>query len=326
MDDPDADEIAALVQSLDPATLRALLIELAAHHEPVRDCLHRLQLSAQPHKLAAAFRATLSGWRRSTRYLDYRRSGEFAAELDGWLRQVEHELLPRDPKLTLGLIEALIDSDARVFERADDSDGRIGDAIRTACCLWLTTAAKCEPPPAGWTERLRQLVDADGYGAREPLLRNADLLLDEAALRALVAQFEADLDTGVEAGVAARALPHSVFSASGSLRLLSQALRDPNIEVRAVLRYSPVPNPLQKSSFVRAYLDCGRPADALAWLDGHWDHHEDTRLRLLAQTYGELQRSGECARIRQQLLSRQAASRTSGRGASVCRPSRKAPP
>ena len=303
MTEPDVDEIAKLVEQLDAGTLKALLIEFAGDHEAVRERLERLRLSAQPRKLAAAFRATLNGWRRSSRYLDYRQSHAFAAELESWLHQVERELLPRDPQLALELFEALIGSDASFFERADDSDGCIADAIRTACQLWLTTAARCEPPPAGWIEQLRQLVRADDYSAREPLLRNADLLLNEPQMRALVAQFEADLDAGVQAGVAARALPPSVFIASGSLRLLSEALRDPDIEVRAVLRYSPVPNALQKASFVRAYLECGRPADALAWLDAQWDyHHEDTRLRLLAQTYGDLQRDDDCAAIRQRLF------------------------
>jgi hypothetical protein len=303
MTEPDADEISKLVEQLDQGALKALLIELAGDHEAVRERLERLRLSAQPRKLAAAFRATLNGWRRSTRYLDYRQSHAFAAELERWVCQVERELLPRDPQLALELFEALVDSDGRFIERADDSDGCIADAIRAACRLWLTTAARCEPPSAGWIERLRQLVRADGYGARESLLGDANLLLDEPQMRALVAQFEADLDTSVQAGAAARALPSSVFMASGSLRLLSEALHDPDIEVRAVLRYSPVPNALQKASFVRAYLECGRPADALGWLDGEWDHHhEDSRLRLLAETYGALQRDDECAAIRQGLF------------------------
>ena len=302
MTESDADEIAKLIEQLDESTLRALLIELAGDHDAVRERLERLRLSAQPRKLTAAFRATLSGWRRSSRYLDYRQSHTFAAELEGWLHQVERELLPRDPQLALELFEALIGCDASFFERADDSDGCIADAIRTGCRLWLTTAARCEPPPAGWIERLRQLVRADDYSAREPLLGDANLLLDEQQMRALVAQFEADLDASVQAGAAARALPPSVFVASGSLRLLSEALRDPDIEVHAVLRYSPLPNALQKASFVRAYLECGRPADALVWLDGQWDHHEDSRLRLLAQTYGDLQRDDECAAIRQRLF------------------------
>ena len=69
MTEPDADEIAKLVEQLDAGTLKALLIEFAGDHEAVRERLERLRLSAQPRKLTAAFRATLSGWRRSSRYL-----------------------------------------------------------------------------------------------------------------------------------------------------------------------------------------------------------------------------------------------------------------
>lgn len=302
MDDPDANEIAAVVHGLEPATLRALLIELAAHHEPVRDRLHRLRLSAQPRQLAAAFRTTLDGWRRATRFIGFRESHAFAAELEAWLGQVERELLPRDPALALALFEALIASDGKFFERADDSDGGIGDAIRSACRLWLKAAAKCEAPSTGWPARIRQLVDADAYGARAPLLSNANLLLDEPALRALVAQFEAELDERVETGAASGRTRNSTFSATGSLRLLTDALRDPDVEVRAVLRHSPDPNTQQKAGFARAFLECGRAADALPWLDGHWDYLEDTRLRLLAQAYADLQRSDECTDIHRRLF------------------------
>ncbi len=303
MTEPDTGEIAKLIEQLDERTLKDLLVELARSHETVRERLERLRLSAQPRKLAAAFRAKLTAWRRSRRYVDYRQSHAFGAELENWLFQVDRELRPRDPALALDLFEAMISSDASFFERADESDGSIGDVIRTACKLWLATAARCEPPPSGWIERLRQLVQRDDYGAREPLLRDANLLLDERQLRELVARFEVDIDEGVRSGAAARSLPPSVFMASGSLRMLAEALRDPDIEVRSVLRYSPVPNALQKAGFVSFYLDCGRPADALSWLDGPWDsHHEGTRLRLLAQTFAALQRTDECAAIRQQLF------------------------
>jgi len=303
MTEPTAETIAALVESLDERTLKQLLVELAGEHEAVRARLERLRLAAQPRRLAAVFRATLSGWRRSRRFIEYRESHAFGAELESWLHQVERELVPRDPALALALFEALIESDARFFERADDSDGWIADAIRAACRLWLATAARCEPPPTGWIGRLRTLVEASEYGAREPLLSSAHLLLDERQLRELVAQYEADLDALVGTRDATRPLPHAVFRASASLQLLSEALRDPDIAVRAVLRYSPVPNALQKEEFVQAYLVYGRAADALAWLDAPWaPPHEDRRLRLLAQAYADLQRHDESAAIRQRLF------------------------
>ena len=302
MDTDDTDELKALVLGLDRDTLATVLLELAADNEPVRQRLQRLRLAAQPRKLAAAFRATLSGWRRSTRFIDYRGSHAFAREIEAWLEQVDRELTPADPALALELVETLIRSDEALFERADDSDGCIGDALRTACRLWLQAAARCEPPPGGWGERVYRLASDDGYGVREALLRHANLLLDETGLRALVARFEGELARSIASDGNRRDLPTGVFGASGSLHLLSEALRDPEVHVKAVLSYSPAPNPLQKEGFVEAYLKCGRHADALRWLDGHWEHHEQARLRLLAEAYAGLGRHEECAQIRKRLF------------------------
>ena len=67
------------------------------------------------------FRKTLAGWRRSTKYHDYKSVGEFAAKLELWLDQVARELAPKDPALALDLFEAFIEMDATFFENADDS-------------------------------------------------------------------------------------------------------------------------------------------------------------------------------------------------------------
>jgi hypothetical protein len=65
--------------------------------------------------------------------------------------------------------------------------------VRAGCRLWLVAAkAQTDQPPAQWIERIHALVDADEYGAREALLRHADLLLAPPDLRALAARFEDD--------------------------------------------------------------------------------------------------------------------------------------
>lgn len=50
--------------------LAALLLELAESHPEVQHRLERMQLADKPDLLSAAFRKTLSGWRRQTRFLD----------------------------------------------------------------------------------------------------------------------------------------------------------------------------------------------------------------------------------------------------------------
>ena len=79
---------------------------------------------------------------------------------------MERELCPTDPPTALALFQAFIDADASWFERADDSDGVIGDAVRSACRHWLRAAARCETPPCVWPDRLLELYLADQYGAR----------------------------------------------------------------------------------------------------------------------------------------------------------------
>ena len=112
-----------------------------------------------------------------------------------WLGQLERELLRRDPMAVVKLAESFIESDATFFDRTDDSSGCIGDAIRAACRLWLQAAASREVPPDMWPARLFRLYATDQYGAREPLLAYADLLLPESQLREMVAGIERDLDS-----------------------------------------------------------------------------------------------------------------------------------
>ena len=143
---PDPEDLEAFIAGLDAATLSNVLIELARDVEAVRERLDRLRLASQPKALAAAFKATLNGWRRATRFIGYRDSHAFGGELEGWLGQIERELVPHDPAAALALAESFIESDAKFFERADDSDGAIGDAVREACRLWLRAAVLCKPP------------------------------------------------------------------------------------------------------------------------------------------------------------------------------------
>lgn len=279
-------------------TMAALLLELATDHPEVQQRLERLQLADKPDRLAASFRKTLTAWRRQTRFPDYRASIEWAAEADAWLSQIERELLPRDSMAAVALAEAFIECDESLFNRADDSSGRLGDAMRAACRLWLQAAARCETPADAWPMRLRRLYEADRYGAREPLLLHADLLLSPAQLREMVATLERELDAA-DNGQPASAERSSSLTA---LTLLSHALRDPDVHVRATLRRSPRPNSMQKQDFVLQYLNVDRPADALPWLEDEADWHPHTRLRLLAEVLHRLGQLDRSAPIQQQVF------------------------
>ena len=304
MPKPPTEDLETFLRHQTPGNLVDVLLELAKDHEAVQSRLVRMQLADRPDQLAAGFKKTLTSWRRSTKFYGYREAGEFGRRLDGWLDQVASELLPKDPPAALSLFEAFIDADAVWFERADDSDGVISDAVRAACGHWLQAAARSKTQPSEWPERLLKLYEADQYGARDELLRCADLLLDEPAQRRLVHLLESQLVQVLESSPHGASPPVEVFRISGALSLLAESLRDPDIKVRASLRYSPKPNPVQRQAFARAYLDADRPADALAWLHDSWDHLDESRQDLLAEALERLGRFAESAPIRQQMFER----------------------
>jgi hypothetical protein len=282
--------------------LAAVLLELAEVIPQVRQRLVRMQLSDKPDRLAATFQKTLNAWRRQSGFLDYRASQEWGTELDAWLSQLERELLPRDPMAVVTLAESFIESDVIFYERADDSSGCIGDTMRAACRLWLQAAARCGVPTDMWPARLFRLFAADKYGAREPLLAYADLLLPEPELREMVTGIENDLDATTAPSDPDARPAHGVRSSLTALTLLSRALRDPDVYVRATLRRSPRPNSMQKQDFVLQYLEVGRPADALPWLEDVSDWHEHTRLRLLAEVLKRLGEIGRSAPMQQKVF------------------------
>ncbi|GAC1426883.1 MAG: hypothetical protein NVSMB6_27130 [Burkholderiaceae bacterium] len=299
-----SDDLESFLRRQDPSTLVGVLLELASDHEAVQARLARLQLADRPDKLAAVFRKALTAWSRSSKYFTYREAGAFGCSLEAWLEQVARELLPKYPAAALALFESFIEADGTFFERADDSDGCIGDAVRAACRHWLQAAARCERPASEWPGRLKRLVSEDQYGAREELLRRAELLLGEAALRELVAQFESSMAGALVTHASGDGLPPEVFKISGALSLLAEALHDPAVKVRAVLRYSPQPNAMQRKDFAEAYLAFDRPSEALTWLQGPWGHMEDTRQRLESDALGRLGRFSDSAPIRQRLFER----------------------
>lgn len=107
-----AETLQIFIERQDTPTLAAVLIELASSHDAVRERLTRLQLADRPDKLAAGFRKTLNGWRRSKRFLVGREAREFGLELEAWLEHVARELGPKSPPAALALFQDFIESGA----------------------------------------------------------------------------------------------------------------------------------------------------------------------------------------------------------------------
>ena len=126
-----------------------------------------LAASAPGGALVKTLAAEIKAIRGDRRFYGYRQSSTLAYELDRIREGITADLLPVHPSAAAELLGRLIRLDANVFERSDDSDGMIGDAIAEAIrdCgrAW---AAVAERDPKMLAAEVLDLFTTDEYGAR----------------------------------------------------------------------------------------------------------------------------------------------------------------
>ena len=128
----DAETLRARLERLEPASLAALLVQLGEQDAAIRERVEALALRGNRAGAAAALARRLERIADDDSFIPYRASDAFARELEGWLEDVGTALLPVDPEAAWSLVDRFVRTDARILERADDSNGSIGDVFRRA--------------------------------------------------------------------------------------------------------------------------------------------------------------------------------------------------
>ncbi len=126
-----------------------------------------LAASAPGDALVKTLAAEIDAIRGDRRFYGYRQSSTLAHELDRIREGITADLLPVHPSAAAELLGRLIRLDANVFERSDDSDGMIGDAIAEAvrdCGRAWAAVAKRDPNMLA--AEVLDLFTTDEYGAR----------------------------------------------------------------------------------------------------------------------------------------------------------------
>jgi hypothetical protein len=109
--------------------------------------------------------------RTSRHFYGYRESNILAQELDSIREGITKYLLPAQPRAAAELFGRLIRLDANVYERSDDSDGVIGDAIGEAVTdCGRAWAAVPERDPKILAAEVFDLFTTDEYGARSEVI------------------------------------------------------------------------------------------------------------------------------------------------------------
>ncbi|WP_333614663.1 DUF6880 family protein [Psychrobacter sp.] len=164
--------------------------------------IERLLLQSDKPKLIKKLTTTLKGLRRRKKFVDYWESSEFAIELQHLASDIM-SLYPEQPKECLTLLELFIESTSSSLERADDSNGYIGDVYRSLTSFWLAVASTCYEQEKrdipvderdilsqAWVKKVKALADDNDYGTKDSLLENIDQLLSEPEIRRLIADYQ----------------------------------------------------------------------------------------------------------------------------------------
>ena len=145
------------------------------------------RLDSSPGETVKRAKAKLAGLKRARRFIDWRKVGGFARDLEGLLADIEENV--EDGKVGVELVASFLECDRAVFERCDDSNGWVGGVFKyNASKLFARFATEC--PDKKWLAKLIvKLLGSNDYGAKDTLLDSAAEFLPVENLRDLADKF-----------------------------------------------------------------------------------------------------------------------------------------
>jgi predicted negative regulator of RcsB-dependent stress response len=266
-----------------PADLAELIAELATSESAVYEAATAFVQRKDPKKLVKTLRAQLRKMRTGKTFYTYRIAGEFQDKLWGFLNSIDRNLRPEAPLAALDLLGVFFEADSQISERADDSNGMIGDAYRHAAELFAQISESLQYPAeaAIWFDRL---LENNDYGLRDHLLDNANRILTPVALEARIQK----LRTQLEALPPEKANRYDHAHHDLEVELIQLVKASKNVELYAEIKLQGRPaqqHPAYAIDIAKLYLDNGNAEKALEYLpefnDSDWNASA-TKLRIQA--------------------------------------------
>lgn len=238
-----------VVERLDEATLRTLVIQAAVLHADVERAV-RLAASGPDGRLDT-LRSAVDSELRTRRYLDYRDAMEWASDVQPIIDALALEIDAHPSRELLVLLERAIGHSIKVILKGDDSSGALGDVSRDLLELHERLCDKGVADPialATWMAKF--MFDDQDFFDRDPV-RYATAL-GEAGL--------ATFRSLVEKRAAADPRHWGVRHAMERL-----AIVDDDVEQVVALLGGDLSHALQFIHVAEAMLELDRPEEALAW-------------------------------------------------------------
>lgn len=133
--------------------------------------------------LAAEVRKRIASLKRARSFVEWHKQKALVADLDRQRDIIADKIAPSDPAMALDLTWRFLELAAPTFERADDSNGRIGDVFRAARAELETILPAAKPDPTALAEQVfARTIEANDYGEYDGLIDLAGPTLGEVGL------------------------------------------------------------------------------------------------------------------------------------------------
>jgi Family of unknown function (DUF6880) len=258
----------ALVQ-LGSERLAALLLDVA-EDDPALTRTLRIAIASRNGAASAAAEidSEIKRLKRGRAFIDRDRVAAVARDLSRLCSAIEGPLADADPEMALERIFDVIDLAPALLDRSDDSDGHIGETIRSACTAAAELAKRAAStfPPERSAFRAYQTYLCDGYGVADGIIADFARALDTPARAALRSWIETEI---------AR-LPAPTDPESGAERLrewkLIHALADiadaeGDVDAYCTAQHRLGPRVRDDAGMARRLIDAGRAAEACAVIE-----------------------------------------------------------
>jgi hypothetical protein len=231
--------------------LAGLLLEITKGNAGAKRQL-RLELASEvgPGDVAREIRKRLGTIARSRSFIDWQGRNAFAADLDMQRRAIVSQVGPVDPAEAFDLIWRFVALANGVYERCDDSTGRVQSVFHEACEDLIDLAEVAAPNPLGLADQLLETLTDDDYGHYPALISGLASVLGSEGLQHL------------KAGITASGID---LSDNYALRMALEQIADVEGDVDAYIdQQSDLARkaPQVAAEIARRFLEAGRVEEA----------------------------------------------------------------
>lgn len=207
---------------------------------------------------------------RSGAFVSSEKARELATEFERLRSAIVETIGAGNPKLAAELLWQLIDLHASIFERLDDSSGRVGRLFRSACQDLGPLLKRAKTKPGELAPTVLQRIVDNGYGIYDgivPALSDALGREGRMALRQLLKERrQAHLASEKRAAVQPGRYDYTLSGLLLALRDIADCESDVDAFIDTYEGFD-LTNPAYATDIAERLLRAGRPDEALLYLD-----------------------------------------------------------